>query len=896
VLLHRSLVSTIYREECNHPGFPIGDDDADMTEYRHEEIEEKWQDYWERNETFKVDTEDADSTYYVLDMFPYPSGSGLHVGHVEGYTATDIVARYRRLQGDTVLHPMGWDAFGLPAEQHAIKTGQHPRESTRDNIDNFRSQLKALGFSYDWDREVNTTDPDYYKWTQWIFIKLFEQDLAYMDEVPVNWCPALGTVLANEEVIDGKSERGGHPVERKPMRQWMLKITEYADRLLEDLELLDWPEHLKEMQRNWIGRSEGAEVTFRVDPETSGGTEAELDVFTTRPDTLFGATFMVLAPEHPLVEEITDQERLDEVQAYCDEATNKTELERKEEQDEKSGVFTGAYAVNPVNDERIPIWVADYVLMSYGSGAIMAVPAHDQRDWEFARAKDIEIRPVLEGGDVDEEAFEGEGPHINSEFLNGLGVDEATSKMTDWLEDNDLGEASVHYKLRDWLFSRQRYWGEPFPILHREDGTITTVPEEDLPVELPELEDFKPTESGDPPLARAEDWVQTTDPKTGQPARRETNTMPQWAGSCWYYLRYLNPNDEGRPWDEDVEQDWLPVDLYVGGAEHAVLHLLYARFWHKVLYDLDLVSSKEPFQRVVNQGMILGPTYRYALDDDGEPASLVNDDRDLEGWRTRVVAPADVRWDGDTPYHPDADVELDVEVEKMSKSVGNVVNPEDVADTYGADALRLYEMFMGPVEQTKPWDQQDVTGVHRFIKRVYRLFCDDEADSGLDDSVVDGKPDDELRRTLHKAIRSITEDTDEMRFNTAIATMMEFVNALYKRETIPQSVAERFTVMLSPYAPHLAEELWERLGRDGSVAHAEWPDYDEALTVDDTVEIGVQVMGQFRGSIEIAKDADQDEAVEAARSVDSIAKHLEGKDVARVIYVPEQILNFVIEQ
>ncbi len=864
-----------------------------MAEYRPDDIEPKWQDYWDAEETFQMRDDDR-PTCYVLDMFPYPSGSGLHVGHVEGYTATDIVARYKRLQGYDVLHPMGWDAFGLPAEQHAIKTGTHPREAIKENIATFKEQLTSLGFSYDWSREINTTDPEYYKWTQWIFLQLFDEDLAYMDEVPVNWCPELGTVLANEEVVDGRSERGGHPVVRKPMRQWMLEITAYADRLLEDLDELDWPEHLKDMQRNWIGRSEGADVDFAIDAGRSNGVEADLEVYTTRPETLFGATYMVLAPEHPLVDEITDEARREAVEEYKEQAARKSELERQELQDDKSGIFTGAYAINPVNGESIPIWIADYVLMSYGTGAIMSVPGHDQRDWEFAQQHDLPIVEVVSGGELDEEAHEGEGEMVNSEFLNGLEVDEAKEEMIDWLEQEGLGERSVNYKLRDWLFSRQRYWGEPFPILHLEDGTIKGIPEEELPVELPELEDFQPTGTGEPPLAKAEDWVHTTDPETGQPARRETNTMPQWAGSCWYYLRYLSPDLDDAPWDENVEAEWMPVDLYVGGVEHAVLHLLYARFWHKVLYDLGYVSTQEPFQRIVNQGMILGKTYLYAEDEEGEPISLVDPDADeIEAWAERVVAPDDVRWEDETPMHPDYDIELEVETEKMSKSRGNVINPEDVVDEYGADSLRLYEMFMGPIEQTKPWDQQGVVGVRRFLDRVWRLFCGDE---GLSERVTEEAPEGELKETLHKAIESITEDTDDLRFNTAIATMMEFVNALFKHDgSIPEKVVSDFTIMLSPYAPHVAEEIWDRLGREGSVAWAEWPEYDEALTQETTTEIGVQVGGQTRGSIEIPVDADQEEAVAMARADDSIARYLEDVSVARVVYVPEQILNFVLE-
>jgi leucyl-tRNA synthetase len=645
------------------------------------------------------------------------------------------------------------------------------------------------------------------------------------------------------------------------------------------------------MQRNWIGRSEGAKMRFPVDPETANGTEADIEVFTTRPDTLFGATYLVLAPEHPLVDEITGDTQRADVEDYRQMAARKSELERQELQDEKTGVFTGAYAIHPVTDERVPVWIADYALMSYGTGAIMCVPAHDQRDWEFARIHDLPIREVVSGGDISEEAHEGDGELVNSHFLNGLSVDEAHDEMVDWLEEHGRGEASVNYKLRDWLFSRQRYWGEPFPMVHSEDGTIRPVPEEELPVELPELEDFQPTESGKPPLAKAEDWVRTTDPETGAPAERETNTMPQWAGSCWYYLRFLDPHNETDPWDEEIERKWMPVDLYVGGAEHAVLHLLYARFWHKVLYDCGLVSTKEPFQRVVNQGMILGRTYRYAEDEDGEPVRIGDDDADVAGWREKVVPPAEVRWADETPMHPDVDIELDVLTEKMSKSRGNVINPDDVVDEYGADALRMYEMFMGPLEQDIPWDQRGVTGVYRFLTRVWRLFCGDE---GLSESVVDEEPDDDLQEEFHKTIETVTEDTEDLRFNTAIAAMMEFVNFLFKRETVPESVVERFAIMLSPYAPHLAEEIWERLGRDGSIARVEWPDWDEELTREETVEIGVQVGGKTRGSIEVPVDADREAAVAIARDDDKIAKYLDDEEPERIIYVPEQILNFVI--
>ena len=861
-----------------------------MSEFRPDEFEPKWQAYWEENNTFQTNADSDLPPYYVLDMFPYPSGAGLHVGHVEGYTATDIVARYKKARGYEVLHPMGWDAFGLPAEQYALKTGTHPRETTEQNIETFTKQLKSLGFAYDWDREINTTDPEYYRWTQWIFLKLYEQDLAYIAEVPVNWCPALGTVLANEEVIDGRSERGGHPVVRKPMRQWMLKITEYADRLLEDLELIDWPEHLKEMQRNWIGRSRGAEVDFPVDPETTGGLEANIRVFTTRPDTLFGATYMVLAPEHPLVDEITDDEHREAVEAYRDEAATKSDLERTELQDEKTGVFTGGYATNPVNGQRIPVWVADYVLYGYGTGAIMAVPGHDQRDWEFANAHDIDIVEVISGGDVTEEAHEGDGELVNSDFLDGLSVEEAKKEIIDWLEDEGHGKGAVSYKLRDWLFSRQRYWGEPFPVVHRnEDGEVVALPEEQLPLTLPEVEEYEPSGTGESPLATIEKWVDTECPETGKPARRETNTMPQWAGSCWYYLRFIDPDNEEAPIDFDLEKKWMPVDLYVGGAEHAVLHLLYARFWHKVLYDVGVVSTKEPFQRVVNQGMILGTSYLAYETEEGEllgPEGAGRDDV-----TEKPVHVDKVRWEGDTPMHPDEDVVLDEVVEKMSKSRGNVVNPDDVVDEYGADSLRLYEMFMGPLEQTKPWDPRGVTGVHRFLTRIWRLVCGDDESSS---AIVDGSADDELQRQLHKTIKKVTEDTDELAFNTAIAAMMEYVNYLYKRDEVPRKAVAPLVQMLAPYAPHVAEELWVQLGYEPSVAEAGWPEYDEELTREKTYELAVQVQGKLRGTIDVPQDVEEEDAVAAAKENADVQRHLEGKEIRRVIFVPGRILNFVV--
>ncbi len=872
-------------------------------EYTPEEIEPKWQAFWEEHGTYVVDKDAARPKYYVLDMFPYPSGSGLHVGHVEGYTATDIMARYKRLRGYNVLHPMGWDAFGLPAEQHAIKTGTHPRDTTAENVATFKRQLKRLGFCYDWTREINTTDQSYYKWTQWIFLKLYQQGLAYIAEVAVNWCPALGTVLANEEVIDGKSERGGYPVVRKPMRQWMLKITEYADRLLEDLDLIDWPEHLKEMQRNWIGRSKGAEVDFALDPDSSGGTEGNIRVFTTRPDTLFGATYMVLAPEHELVPEITDAAHEATVTEYINRAAQKTDLQRTDLAKEKTGVFTGAYAINPVNDEKIPIWVADYVLASYGTGAIMAVPGHDERDWEFAKKFDLPIVEVISGGDVDEEAHTGDGVAVNSGILNGLAVDKAKATIIEWLEEQGAGKGTINYKLRDWLFSRQRYWGEPFPILHLEDGTHVPLPEEALPLTLPEMEDYKPSGSGEPPLAKATEWLNTEAPNTGEPATRETNTMPQWAGSCWYYLRYLDPDNDVQAWDPEKESYWMPVDLYVGGAEHAVLHLLYARFWHKVLYDCGLVSTPEPFQRVVNQGMILGKTYQYYVDTDGTPVAYTDrDDYDhLTGEvhpdYVRTVGPNDVRWVDEVPMHPDEGVAVELEeiVEKMSKSRGNVINPDEVIAEYGADSLRLYEMFMGPLEQAKPWDQRSVNGVYRFLTRIWRLVAGE--DGGLNDEVIvdsDDVGEGELRKELHRCIKRVTEDTEEMRFNTAIAAMMEYVNFLYKEGDVPTGAISPLMILLSPYAPHMAEELWDRLGGEGSVTQATWPEFHEEYLKEDTIEIAVQVQGKVRGTIEIAPDANEQTAVAKAKEDERITSHMEGKTIRRVIFVPGKILNFVV--
>jgi leucyl-tRNA synthetase len=860
-----------------------------MTEYNAKTIEAKWQAFWEEDKTFRALDETDKPKYYVLDMFPYPSGSGLHVGHVEGYTATDIVARFKFARGFNVLHPMGWDAFGLPAEQYALETGTHPRLTTETNIGVFKKQLKQLGFAYDWDREVNTTDPNYYRWTQWIFLQLYNKGLAYVAEVPVNWCPALGTVLANEEVIDGRSERGRHPVVRKPMRQWMLKITEYADRLLEDLDLIDWPEHLKEMQRNWIGQSRGADVDFALDPDSAGGLNANIRVFTTRPDTLFGATYMVLSPEHDLVETITSSEQRSAVEAYVEEAARKSDLQRTDLQKVKTGVFTGAYAINPVNGERIPIWIADYVLATYGTGAIMAVPGHDQRDYEFADTFGIAITEVVSGGDISEEAYSGDGKMVNSGILDGMAVPEAKETIIAWLEERELGTGSINYKLRDWLFSRQRYWGEPFPIIHRADGTMMPLPEEALPLLLPEVEKYQPSGTGESPLSVIDDWVRTTDPETGEPAMRETNTMPQWAGSCWYYLRYLDPDNDQAAWDPQRERYWMPVDLYVGGAEHAVLHLLYARFWHKVLYDCGAVSTKEPFQRVVNQGMILGVAYEYFETPEGKkvPSSEKGEYPEAS---PRTVHTDNVRWVGEVPYHPDEEIVLAELTEKMSKSRGNVVNPEEVIDVYGADTLRLYEMFLGPLEQMKPWNPKSVGGVHRFLSRVWRLFC---SEAGLAERVVDEPSTPEVEKALHRCVKKVTEDTESLRFNTAIAAMMELSNFLNKEDTVSRSVAATFAQLLQPYAPHFAEELWSRLGHGSSLTHVPWPTWDESLLVEETYKLAVQVMGKLRGTVEISVDADQDEAVTAAKATASVTQHLEGKTIRRVIFVPGRILNFV---
>ncbi|MED1802180.1 leucine--tRNA ligase [Brevibacillus porteri] len=802
--------------------------------FSHQNVEKKWQQYWEQNKTFKTSEDEGKKKFYALDMFPYPSGAGLHVGHPEGYTATDILSRMKRMQGYNVLHPMGWDAFGLPAEQYALDTGNDPAEFTEHNINTFRRQIKSLGFSYDWDREINTTDPNYYKWTQWIFTKLYEHGLAYIDEVAVNWCPALGTVLANEEVIDGKSERGGHPVERRPMKQWVLKITAYAERLLADLDELDWPESIKEMQRNWIGRSEGAEVTFGIE-----GHDESFTVFTTRPDTLYGATYAVLAPEHKLVEQITVPAQKEAVEAYLDQAKHKSDLERTDLAKEKTGVFTGAYAINPVNGERLPIWIADYVLISYGTGSIMAVPAHDERDYEFAKTFDLPIKQVIAGGDISKEAYAGDGEHINSGMLDGLNKEQAITKMIEWLEAEGKGNRKVTFRLRDWLFSRQRYWGEPIPILHLEDGTMKVVPESELPIVLPKTKEIKPSGTGESPLANISEWVNTVDPETGMKARRETNTMPQWAGSCWYFLRFIDPHNDKAMADPDKLKEWLPIDIYIGGAEHAVLHLLYARFWHKFLYDIGVVPTKEPFQKLFNQGMILGENN-----------------------------------------------------EKMSKSKGNVVNPDDIIDSHGADTLRMYEMFMGPLDASIAWSTKGLDGARRFLDRVYRLFVGDNGE--LNGKIVETSNVAGMERVYHQTVKKVTEDYEGLRFNTGISQLMVFVNEAYKAEVLPKKFMEDLVKMLSPIAPHLGEELWEKLGHSESLAYEAWPTYDEAKLVEDEVEIVLQINGKNKEKLLIASDSTKEQMEEMAKNNEMIKELIEGKTIVKVIAVPGKLVNIVV--
>jgi leucyl-tRNA synthetase len=875
--------------------------------YEPKRIEARWQAVWRERETFRAELDPAKPKYYVLDMFPYPSGAGLHVGHPKGYIATDVLARYKRMRGFNVLHPMGWDAFGLPAEQYAIETGTHPRVTTRRNIETFKRQIEALGFSYDWSREIDTTDPGYVRWTQWIFMKLYERGLAYEAEVPVNWCPALGTVLANEEVIDGKSERGGHPVVRLPMKQWMLRITAYADRLIEDLDGLDWPEPIKKMQRDWIGRSEGAQLRFAV----ADHPDLEIEVFTTRPDTLFGATYMVLAPEHELVERITAAAQRAAVSAYVEAAKRRSERARVADAKTKSGVATGAFAVNPVNGERIPVWIADYVLAGYGTGAIMAVPAHDERDFEFATAFGLPIRKVVDVSGQDLPSV-GEGISVDSGFITGLATAQAKRKMIDWLEAEGRGRGTVTYKLRDWLFSRQRYWGEPFPVLHLEDGSVKLVDESALPITLPELDDFRPAGERETPLERARDWMQTTDPATGRPARRDRNTMPQWAGSCWYFLRFVDPKNEREPFSREAERYWMPVDLYVGGAEHAVLHLLYARFWHKVLYDLDLVHTVEPFQKLVNQGMILGVSYRY-FDDDVADAGVAAPRRfgfrDVRAEGEATVAIADgravkARWvptdqvrggpEGSAWHATIPDLELEPVIEKMSKSRGNVVNPDEVVSEYGADSMRLYEMFLGPIDKEAPWTIEGILGVARFLQRAWRMLVDEDAPGEPARALPAGAGTPEQARLVATTIQGVTEDLEAMRFNTAIAKLMVLVRDVAKDEPIPRDAAESFVKLLAPLAPHAAEELWEKLGHGESIAYAPWPVADPALLVADTVTIAVQVNGKRRAEIEVPSGADDAAVRNAALASENVVRHLEGKTPRKVIVIKGRLVNVVV--
>ena len=882
-------------------------------EYDHVAIEKKWQKYWLENKTFKTggqagsepqpkdgESGGAKPKFYCLDMFPYPSGAGLHVGHPEGYTATDMLCRYKRMKGFEVLHPMGWDAFGLPAEQYAVETGTHPAVTTKKNVDRFREQIRSLGFSYDWDREVNTTDPKYYKWTQWIFEQLYKKGLAYVAEVPVNWCPALGTVLANEEVIDGRSERGNHPVIRRPMRQWMLKITEYAERLLKDLDTLDWPEGIKEMQRNWIGKSTGAMVDFKIKYTMGGGSGAPeppvvVTVYTTRCDTLFGATYMVLSPEHGLVAKWLAEGKIanaDAVKAYQAKAASKSDLERTELNKEKTGVkLEGVLGINPVNGEELPIFISDYVLATYGTGAIMAVPAHDERDFDFAKVFDLPIVQVVAPADSDaaktaspdpvpytgDAAFTdiATGVMVSSGFITGLTVDEARVKMIAWLEEKGVGKAKTQYKLRDWLFSRQRYWGEPFPVIHWEDGTQSLVDENDLPLTLPELADYKPTGTGEPPLAKAAEWVNVVDPATGKKGTRETNTMPQWAGSCWYYLRYIDPHNDKAFADPALLKEWLPVDLYVGGAEHAVLHLLYARFWHKVLFDLGLVPTPEPFQRLVNQGMILGLAYKTS--------------------RGVLIPMNQITWRDGKPYGAEEGGEEELLTEfpaKMSKSLKNVVNPDDVIRDFGADSLRLYEMFMGPLQAVKPWSTKGVEGVFRFLKRVNKMVTETP--------IVDRPLTKKEAKVLNTMVKKVDEDIASMNFNTAISAMMVFLNEFGTTtggcapEPLPKDAINKFVLCLAPFAPHLCEELWQFLGHADTLAYEPFPAYDPAALVENEIEVPVQVLGKLRGRVTVPVDAKPPEMEAAARANPDVAKFLEGKQVVKVICVPKKMVNFVV--
>ncbi|GAB4227327.1 MAG: leucine--tRNA ligase [Chlamydiales bacterium] len=855
--------------------------------YHHKEIESKWQKHWLANETFRTEKDNTKPKYYILDMFPYPSGAGLHVGHVEGYTATDILARYKRMKGFNVLHPMGWDSFGLPAEQYAVRTGTHPRITTEKNINNFRKQLQSLGFSYDWSREFATSDPKYYKWTQWIFTKLYEKGLAYEAEMLVNYCPALGTVLANEEVENGKSKEGGYPIERRPLKQWVLKITAYAERLLDDLELLDWPEGLKKLQRNWIGKSEGAQVNFNVK-----NSEHNISIFTTRPDTLFGATYMVLSPEHPLVKEITPESYRESVATYCAEAAKKSDMDRTELAKDKTGVFCGAYAINPVNGKEIPIWIADYVLMGYGTGAIMAVPAHDERDFEFATKfelpiecvydPDVSLHPELIPQNLNSEeahqeilqgrlCWPGEGTCVHSAndeiSLNELPKHQAIEKITQWLEEKGIGKKTINYKLRDWLFSRQRYWGEPFPILHFEDGTKRMLDLDELPLEPPAVEDYKPSGDGRSPIAKVKDWIEINDSKTNKPALRETNTMPQWAGSCWYYLRFIDPHNDQSAWEKGKEQYWMPVDLYVGGVEHAVLHLLYARFWHKVLYDCGYVSTLEPFQTLRNQGLIVSRSFRNEAGVYISPEDVIERDKHF--------------------YHATTGEKLHSQIEKMSKSKLNGVTPDEIIEEFGADSLRLYEMFMGPLEKEKIWNTDAVNGCRRFLNRFYDIAVSDKVTEEITE---------EAAKLGHRLIDGVAKDTEKLLFNTAIAKMMEFLNEFSKLEQYPRTILLMAVQALSPYAPHISEELWELLGGQGELSYTPFPEAEERYLEDEMCTYIVQVNGRLRGRLEFPKEKSKEEIFEAAQKNPATAKYLAGAKIKKLVFVPNKLLNVVVEQ
>ncbi|TWT14492.1 leucine--tRNA ligase [Streptococcus sp. sy010] len=833
-----------------------------MSYYNHKTVEPKWQAFWAENQTFKTTNDPNKPNFYALDMFPYPSGAGLHVGHPEGYTATDILSRYKRAKGYNVLHPMGWDAFGLPAEQYAMDTGNDPAEFTAQNIANFKRQINALGFSYDWEREINTTDPNYYKWTQWIFTKLYEKGLAYEAEVPVNWVEELGTAIANEEVLpDGTSERGGYPVVRKPMRQWMLKITAYAERLLEDLEDLDWPESIKDMQRNWIGKSTGANVTFKIKD-----TDHSFTVFTTRPDTLFGVSYAVLSPEHELVDIITSPEQKELVADYKHQASLKSDLARTDLAKDKTGVWTGAYAINPANNQAVPVWISDYVLASYGTGAVMGVPAHDERDWQFANQFDLPILPVIEGGDISQGAYTEDGIHINSDFLNGLDKAAAIDSMLTWLEEKGLGQKQVTYRLRDWLFSRQRYWGEPIPIVHWEDGTSTALSEDELPLVLPKTDNIKPSGTGESPLANLTDWLSVTR-ADGVKGRRETNTMPQWAGSSWYYLRYIDPKNNDKLADEDLLKAWLPVDVYIGGAEHAVLHLLYARFWHKFLYDLGVVPTKEPFQKLFNQGMILGTSYR-----DGRGALVATDKVEKR--------------DGGF-FHVETGEALEQAPAKMSKSLKNVVNPDDVIEAYGADTLRVYEMFMGPLDASIAWSEEGLEGARKFLDRVYRLIMTKETTTENN-----GK----LDKVYHETVKAVTEQVETLKFNTAIAQMMIFVNAANKEDKLYLDYAKGFVQLIAPFAPHLGEELWQALTSSGqSISYEPFPVWDDKYLVEDEIEIVVQLNGKVKTKLIVAKDMERDALIELAQTDDKVQEALAGKTIVKAIAVPNKLVNIVVK-